>query len=84
MISNVLEIALATDVLILLVLKNSNLIPSTIRSQQLNDTVLGSCTDINNITGISSLVAALTPFYYIPLCVTFVGGAMWMCRKLCR
>lgn len=86
MISNVLEIVLAIDVLIMLALKNSNQIPAAILSQQPNDTVsaINNCTDINNVTGISPLVAALTPFYYIPMCVTLVGGAMWMCRKLHR
>ena len=82
MISNVLEVVLAVDILILLGLKNSNQIPNTILSQQLNDTMSANCTDTIDITGISPLVAALTPFYYIPLCLTVVGGVTWVCRKL--
>ena len=82
MISNVLEIVLAIDVLILLGLKNSNQIPNTIVSQQLNDTMSANCTYSDDITGISPLVAAVTPFYYIPLAVTIIGGVTWVCSNL--
>lgn len=82
-LSNVMEVVLAVDVLIMLLIKNTNQIhdqllglpPQPASVLAINSTSV--CTDDDNIVGVSPLVILLTPFYYFPLAVTLVGGGCW-------
>ena len=83
--SNVLEIVLAGDVIIMLLVKNTDqfaylqVLPGYLnitQAQGVNDT--NSCTDNEDTLGPTSLVKLLTPFYYIPLVTTLLGAGIWI------
>ena len=83
-ISNILEIVVAVDVLILLLLKNTNQIRDTLEvipaqpTQYENANASLKCTDNDNIEGLSQLVKVLTVLYYLPLLILVVGGIYWI------
>lgn len=80
-IPNILEVAIAADVLIMLLFKNTSYIYEYLQvlpkqaSQATNNST--TCADNDDIEGLSPLVIILTPLYYLPLLVTLVGGASW-------
>ena len=82
MVSNVLEVVLAVDVLLMLMLKNTNQIRDSligIPHQLVNTTnnMATICIDGENVQELSPLVILLTPFYYLPLVITVAGGVVW-------
>ena len=82
MISNVLEVVLAVDVLVMLMMKNTDLIRDSligIRPHLVNTTT--TCIEGGNVQGISPLVILLTPFYYLPLVITVAVGVVWTAYK---
>eukprot|EP00731_Ephydatia_muelleri_P010295 Em0005g881a len=87
-ISNILEILIAVDVLILLFVKNTNQIRDTFETapaqptQFENANTSAKCTDNDNIEGLSPLVKGLTVLYYLPLLIIVVGGISWTVYKL--
>lgn len=85
--SNILEVAMAADILIMLLLKNTNdiydvlqVLPEQDVQTKSNDT--NTCTDNDGIVGVTPLVALLTPLYYIPLFITVVGGVIWTIYRI--
>lgn len=81
-IANILEVAMAADLLIMLLLKNTNgiydflqVLPAQTVQATSNAT---TCTDNDDIVGVTPLVGLLAPLYYIPLLITVVGGVIWI------
>ena len=86
MLSNVLEVVLAVDVLVMLMMKNTDHIRDSLIGipPQLVSTTNDSanaCVDAENISALSPLVILLTPFYYLPLVIAVAGGIVWTAHQ---
>ena len=84
---NVLEVALAGDVLIMLLLKNTNFLVDSHQylprqfSQEQVANGTDRCINNDNLIGFTTLVNILTPFFFIPLFTTVIGVALWSSYK---
>ena len=80
MLSNVLEVVLAVDGLVMLMMKNTDHIRDSLIGippqlvSTTNDTA-NACVDAENIRDFPHLVILLTPFYYLPLVITVAEGS---------
>ena len=85
MVSNILEVALAADLLIMLLIKNTDqfellqVLPGYVNVNELQgiNGNTSTCTDTEDILGLTPLVEMLTPFYYTPLVTTLMGAVLW-------
>ena len=76
--SNVLEVALAVDAIIMLLLRNAEqlvIFQDLPKVNSNNNTDV--CTDNEDIPGLTPLVKILAPFYYIPLGTIVSGITIW-------
>ena len=75
---NILEAFLSLDVLVLLLLRNTEQITDQLQvpaGQSSNGTTGRVCTEVEGITGFSWL---LFPFYYFPLAVFLIATTIWI------
>ena len=79
--SNVLEVALAVDAIIMLLLRNTEQLvifqdlPENLHFYHYNNT--DACTDNDDRIGLTPFVKILAPFYYIPLGTIVSGTTIW-------
>ena len=84
--SNVLEVGLAVNLIIMLLLRNateqfitlhvlSEYVPS---AQTLGINHSNICKDYEDVLGVSPLVNMLTPFYYLILGTLLLGAVLWL------
>jgi len=77
---NTLEAFLPLDVLVLLLLRNTEQITDQLQvpAEQFSNGTIGTactCTEVEGITGFSWL---LFPFYYFPLVVSLIATTIWI------
>jgi len=78
MCCNILEALLSLDVLVLLLLRNTEQITDQLQvpaEKTSNGTTGRVCTEVEGITGFSWL---LFPFYYFPLAVFLIATTIWI------
>ena len=78
MYCNVLESLLSLDVLVLLLMRNTEQISDQLQVLPQNNITASQCADISGVTGLSWL---LLPFYYFPVIVlVLVCSVVVTCR----
>ena len=78
-LSNLLDVALAVDVLVLLLIANTkqaNEALSAATPHMVDNS--SSCVDYD--LGLSVLSGILLPFYYLPLLLTLVAACVWLAK----
>ncbi len=75
MLVNILDVAFAVDVFVLLTLRNVVDVEEEFHSiPQQDPALVGACSDVQ---GFSTFVLILSPFYYLPFLLAMIAGGVW-------